>query len=556
MELEQVARLRESRGDGSVVPVRVPLEHPVAVGRAHPLHERCQRECSRPRSQRGSARADLSAGRTRGTGRAARAGEERTGSHERGERGERQRSSRQDSGRAEQLQDDDERRYPEDGRREDRRSTLPGRQDDAAKGEAEHAPRDEHEAGQDEAERILAWRHAERERAPRHPGKCRKRRLDHVELSPRRDRRSIRAFEAARREASAAGEPPSEPGLPARSRLDGTPAATRLSGIRGRRHGGSPAPGSGRRHAYIVASVHTSSDQPAEDTEGRPTTLPLTVVIPTIGRLDSLRACLQSLAACRPLPDETIVVDQSHDPRIAELVASTPLPRARVVHSPRTGVAAGRNEGLRAASHDVVLVTDDDCTVQERWVHEGWRQARRYRGAIVTGRVLPVGDAAAVPSTKDEPLARDFTGVPHGGALFPNNVVLPRLAVLDIGGFDERFGPEEAAEDNEFCYRWLRAGGALRYEPELVVWHHDWRSPAQLERLYVRYARGQGFFYAKYLRQGDLRMLRWIARDLYWAARGYAAALLKRRPRWTDPRRGILRGLPGGFFAGWRAYGR
>ena len=78
-----------------------------------------------------------------------------------------------------------------------------------------------------------------------------------------------------------------------------------------------------------------------------------------------------------------------------------------------------------------------------------------------------------------------------------------RGAVLE-GGFDELFGPAEAAEDNEFCYRWLRSGGSLRYEPSLVVWHHDWRSPRELERLYVRYARGQGFFYAKHLRRGDL----------------------------------------------------
>jgi GT2 family glycosyltransferase len=125
-----------------------------------------------------------------------------------------------------------------------------------------------------------------------------------------------------------------------------------------------------------------------------------------------------------------------------------------------------------------------------------------------------------------------------------------------MGGFDERFGPAEAAEDNEFCYRWLRAGGELVFEPALVVWHHDWRSPEQLEELYVRYARGQGFLYAKHLRAGDLHMLRWIARDLYWAGRGALSGLLKRRERWTDPRRGIRRGLPGGFLAGWRTYRR
>ena len=75
--------------------------------------------------------------------------------------------------------------------------------------------------------------------------------------------------------------------------------------------------------------------------------------------------------------------------------------------------------------------------------------------------------------------------------MFPNNMVLRRSSVLAFGGFDERFGPGEAAEDNEFSYRWLRAGHSIRYEPALVVWHHDWRDPDELRRLYVAYARGQ-----------------------------------------------------------------
>jgi GT2 family glycosyltransferase len=102
---------------------------------------------------------------------------------------------------------------------------------------------------------------------------------------------------------------------------------------------------------------------------------------------------------------------------------------------------------------------------------------------IVTGRVLPVGEASAVLDTVDDPVARDYTGEARGGLLFPNNMVLSRTLVLAEGGFDERFGPEEAAEDNDFCYRWLRAGRRLAYDPALTVHHRDWRSPEELERL-------------------------------------------------------------------------
>ena len=287
-----------------------------------------------------------------------------------------------------------------------------------------------------------------------------------------------------------------------------------------------------------------------------PAVVPVTVAIPTIGRAEPLRRCLQSLGSSDPAPAEILVVDQSQDPAIAALVADAGGPSARLVESQGLGVARARNDGLRAAEHDVVLITDDDCTVPADWVSVGWGLASAHPGAIVTGRVLPVGDPRAVPSTKEDPLPVDLSSERRGGWLFGNNMALPRDAVLELGGFDERFGPEEAAEDNEFCYRWLKAGRTLRYEPGLVVEHHDWRSPEELERLYVRYARGEGFFYAKHLRRGDLRMLRFVARDLAWGVRSLASGLLKGRESWTDSRRGVFKGLPGGLAAGWRAYGK
>ena len=282
----------------------------------------------------------------------------------------------------------------------------------------------------------------------------------------------------------------------------------------------------------------------------------ITVVVPTIGRAEPLQRLLESLAACDPRADEILVVDQSGDPAVADVVEAHADVGARLVTCDGRGVAVGRNVGLREARNALVCITDDDCTVEPNWVGVADRFGLLRPGEIVTGRVLPAGDPRGIPSTKVDPLPRDLSAERRGGFLFGNNVVLPRDAVLEAGGFDERFGPEEAAEDNEFCYRWLKGGGRLSYEPSLVVHHHDWRTPGELEALYVRYARGEGFFYAKHLRQGDVRMLRFLARDVAWALRGLASRVLKGREAWTDSRRGIFRGLPGGFLHGWRVYGR
>ncbi|MGH3134046.1 MAG: glycosyltransferase family 2 protein [Gaiellaceae bacterium] len=284
--------------------------------------------------------------------------------------------------------------------------------------------------------------------------------------------------------------------------------------------------------------------------------MPASVVVPTLGRVESLQQCLEAVTSCVPGAAEILIVDQSGDSAVAELVSRFSSSRARLVPCNGRGVSRGRNVGIREAANEIVLVTDDDCTVAGDWVGRGWELMASDTRKIVTGQVLPVGDPRAVPSTKTETERYDFTGLVHGGALFPNNMALGRSLVLELQGFDERFGPQEAAEDNEFCYRWLKAGHTLRYEPSLVVWHHDWREPKQLEEMYVAYARGQGFFYAKHLRTGDVTMIRWLVRDVYWAVRGLAAALVKRRARWTDPRRGIPSGLPVGLWRGFRTYWR
>ena len=280
-----------------------------------------------------------------------------------------------------------------------------------------------------------------------------------------------------------------------------------------------------------------------------PQRLPVTVLVPTLGR-PTLAECVDSLLACRPGPDEILLVVQG-DERVATEVARRYEPGGvRVLHDGGSGVASSSNRGLEAAKHGTILVTHDDCTVDPDWVAVGARLSAADPDAIITGRVLPDGDPERVPSCKTDPLPHDYTGRLEVGALYPNNMVLPQRSVLAMGGFDEQF-PRWAAEDCDLCYRWLRAGGALRYEPEMVVHHRDWRTREELERLYVRYARSQGALYGKHLARGDLRIARFLVRDLRTGLWGWAARR-RGRPRWTDWSLSILPALPGGVLYGLR----
>jgi GT2 family glycosyltransferase len=275
------------------------------------------------------------------------------------------------------------------------------------------------------------------------------------------------------------------------------------------------------------------------------------VIVPTIGRAELLAACLDALARCRPAPAEVLVVDQSANDRVAAAVAKSGL-GARVVPSWPAGISRALNAALTITRHDVVLVTHDDCRVRDDWVGLAARLVSEVPERLVTGRVLPGdGDARRVPSTITSLERREHHGWRAGHVLYPSNMAFSAATARDLGGFDERF--TVAAEDNDFCYRWLRSGRRILYEPDLVVWHSDWRTPDQLTRLYAGYWRAQGEYYAKHLRRADPRMLTFAWWDVRGAIAAAAERLLRGRPRWTDARCGAISGLAAGLVRGWRA---
>lgn len=264
---------------------------------------------------------------------------------------------------------------------------------------------------------------------------------------------------------------------------------------------------------------------------------------------------MESLAACRPRAAEIIVVDQSRGEGVAQLTAAFQAVGVIRIVSAGRGIGIAMNEGIQLAQHEVVFGTHDDCSVAKDWISVGCALASIAPECIFTGRVLWLGNRDAVPSTKDDPQPRDFTGENRCDVLFPANMVLPRSKLIEVGGFDERF--ITAAEDNDLCYRWLRSGRCLRYEPQLRVWHREWRNEEELRQLYVRYWREQGRFYAKHLRQGDRNIFRFLLVDFLYmlgAFRSIGSRTVKgRRPLVDSEQRGLFRGLVPGLVNGWRA---
>jgi GT2 family glycosyltransferase len=280
--------------------------------------------------------------------------------------------------------------------------------------------------------------------------------------------------------------------------------------------------------------------------------VPASVVIATVGPASRIAACVESISHCNPRPAEIIVVDQSNDAAVHAVVAGFARTGARLLTSPIRGKSPAVNLGMKEAAHEIVLLTDDDCTVEPNWVEAAWTHLSADPETIVTGRVLPVGDAAGIASLVGLEEPRDYTGEIHDDVLFGCNMACPRSRVLALGGFDYRV---QLVEDNDLCYRWLRAGQRLHYDPTLVVWHHAWRARWELEHQFRGYARSQGIFYAKHLRRKDLGVVRFLVRDARRATRGIASRIVRGRREWPDARRALPHGIIVGLITGWRRFG-
>lgn len=302
-------------------------------------------------------------------------------------------------------------------------------------------------------------------------------------------------------------------------------------------------------------AVDSTEDWPASlgqaQVSPRPVLEDMTIFIPTLGR-PLLEKCLLAIVMGTTWPAHLIVVDQGQNKLVVDWILQ--LNRIGIsathVRSSQKGAGAARNRCLERVHTTFAVATDDDCIVAPDWLEKMAHHLRRHTNSILTGRV-EAGKAGFVPSTITLDRAvvykRPLLVV---DVLYTGNFGLAKATADRIGPFDE--DPQFlAAEDNEWQYRALRAGIPIRYVPDVIVTHMDWREFDQQMDLYRRYAHGQGFFYGKHIRLGDgfllLRAvyslgrgsLRWLRgllrRDMQLKASGRASVL--------DLSRGILIGF-------------
>lgn len=211
---------------------------------------------------------------------------------------------------------------------------------------------------------------------------------------------------------------------------------------------------------YVVARCAT----PPPDTAG----VRVSIVMLTYNRLDVTQPAIESLRAHTRQPYELIIVDNGSTDGTHDYLAVLERDGVRVLrNATNRGIAAGWNQGLRAATGECLMVLNNDVLVAGDWLERMVRAAYSIpRAGLVGCRASSIsGPQLLLPDyqdTADFPLfARRYAELADGTWFEIPRVVavamLWRREVYErLGEFDERFGPN--LEDDDYSLSALAAG--------------------------------------------------------------------------------------------------
>jgi glycosyltransferase involved in cell wall biosynthesis len=286
---------------------------------------------------------------------------------------------------------------------------------------------------------------------------------------------------------------------------------------------------------------------------------PITVVICTKDRAESIHAAARSALACSHPHLRLLVIDQNDDDSseraLDDLRADS---RLTYVRSQGRGLSRARNEALSLADTKVVAFTDDDCEVPPDWpstMQEVLEEHPRAVLAFCTVRPGPhdpsAGFVPAFECTGTQTYEGDYQfGLRGMGA----GLAVRRQAVLDLGGFDEELGAGArypSCEDRDMAVRALLSGWQACTTDRTFVVHHGFRNWKEGKELSARDFVGIGASCVKPLRAGHWSFVNVVLREVLleglWAP--FSHLLHLRPPRGKARALHFMRGFVSGAMA-------
>jgi glycosyltransferase involved in cell wall biosynthesis len=197
----------------------------------------------------------------------------------------------------------------------------------------------------------------------------------------------------------------------------------------------------------------------------------VSVVVCSYNGAKTLWECLDSLVKLDYPDYEVILVNDGSTDRTARIAEE--FPEVRHYRQANRGLSVARNVGARLASGEIVAYTDDDCVVDEHWLHYLVRAMLDQQVEGIGGpNITPDFDSwvakcvAASPGNPSHVMLDDR----HAEHVPGCNMAFRRSVLLGMGGFDPQY--RVAGDDVDVCWRLLDAGLSIGYAAGAMVWHY------------------------------------------------------------------------------------
>ncbi len=192
----------------------------------------------------------------------------------------------------------------------------------------------------------------------------------------------------------------------------------------------------------------------------------VTLIIPALNEEKYLPQTLASVKALTRQPDEIIVVNAQSEDKTAEIAKKY---GAKIIMVDRRSIGYSRNQGLKAASGDIVAFTDADTILPTNWLStiESHMEKNNVVGVFGGFRVPDGPWWYRLYINVFQPFSNTLTY-----ALFKipfatgQNMAFYRKNALAAGGFPEDF---KIAEDIEIARRVMSTGGIVFSQRFFVV---------------------------------------------------------------------------------------
>ena len=268
-----------------------------------------------------------------------------------------------------------------------------------------------------------------------------------------------------------------------------------------------------------------------------PTGVTVSIVIATYDRPDDLMNCLISLKEKKFERKVEIIVVDNHPESGLTIQVLKDFPDIILINEFRKGLGFARNAGVKAASGEIIITTDDDVTFPECWLENLVSPFSRGDIAAVAGNTLPfeLENKSQLLFESYGGLGKGFEQKEFSSGLFEkyrylsfptwrigatSNAAFRKEIFNDpeIGYFIESLGPGMPAgvgEDSYMFYKILKSGRNIFYESDAYVLHKHRRTMKSLRKQIFAYSKGHVAYHLTTLfKDRDFRSLTRILFEL------------------------------------------